>query len=227
MGGIASQITSLFYCSVIDNHFSDGIMSTMASQIPSLTIVYSGADQIKHQSSASLAFVRGIHRSPSNSSHEGPVKRKMFPFYDVIMAMQGYNWPYIGVGACKGLVPKLWWPKSMIPYRATLERHVLNESLYWHISAKYYLKQKWHPNDPLRWRHNGHDGVSNHQPHHCLLNHLFGCRSKKTSKLRVTGLCAGNSPGPVISPHKGPVTRKMVPFDDVIMRKYPMRSGSH
>ena len=40
---------------------------------------------------------------------------------------------------------------------------------------------------------------------------------KKTSKLRVTGLCAGNSPGPVNSPHKGPVTRKMFPFDDVIM----------
>ena len=46
----------------------------------------------------------------------------------------------------------------------------------------------------LRWRHNGHDSVSNHQPHHCLLNRLFGCRSKKTSKLRVTGLCEGNSP---------------------------------
>ena len=47
----------------------------------------------------------------------------------------------------------------------------------------------------LQWCHNGHDGVSNHQPHHCLLNRLFGRRSKKTSKLRVTGLCAGNSPG--------------------------------
>ena len=47
----------------------------------------------------------------------------------------------------------------------------------------------------LRWRHNGHDGVSNHQPHHCLLNRLFGCWWKKTSKLCVTGLCAGNSPG--------------------------------
>ena len=44
------------------------------------------------------------------------------------------------------------------------------------------------------------------------------CRPKKTSKLRVTGLCAENSPGPVNSPHKGPVTRKMFPFDDVIMR---------
>ena len=47
----------------------------------------------------------------------------------------------------------------------------------------------------LRWRHNGHDCVSNHQPRHCLLNRLFERRSKKTSKLRVTGLCAGSSPG--------------------------------
>ena len=47
---------------------------------------------------------------------------------------------------------------------------------------------------PLQWRHNDHDGVSNHQHHGCLLNRLFGHRSKKTSRLRVTGLCAGNSP---------------------------------
>ena len=45
-----------------------------------------------------------------------------------------------------------------------------------------------------------------------------GVYKKKTSKLRVTGLCVGNSPGPVNSPHKGPVTRKMFPFDDVIMK---------
>ena len=48
---------------------------------------------------------------------------------------------------------------------------------------------------PLRWRHNDHAGVSNHQPHGCLLNRLFRRKSKKTSKFRVTGLCAGNSPG--------------------------------
>ena len=47
----------------------------------------------------------------------------------------------------------------------------------------------------LRWRHNERDSVSNHQPHDCLLNRLFRRRSKKTSKLRVTGLCVGNSPG--------------------------------
>ena len=61
----------------------------MASQITSLTIVYStfysGADQRKHQSSASLAFVRGIHRGPVNSLHKWPVTRKMVPFDDVIM----------------------------------------------------------------------------------------------------------------------------------------------
>ena len=49
--------------------------------------------------------------------------------------------------------------------------------------------------EALRWRHNDHAGVSNHQPHGCLLNRLFRRKSKKTSKLRVTGLCAGNSPG--------------------------------
>ena len=47
----------------------------------------------------------------------------------------------------------------------------------------------------LRWRHNGRDSVSNLHPHDCLLNRLFRHRSKKTAKLRVTGLCAGNSPG--------------------------------
>ena len=48
---------------------------------------------------------------------------------------------------------------------------------------------------PLRWRHNGHDGVSNHQPHDWLLNCSFRRRSRKTSNLRVTGLCVGNSQG--------------------------------
>ena len=47
---------------------------------------------------------------------------------------------------------------------------------------------------PLHWRHNDQDGVSNHQPRQCLLNRLLERRSKRTSKLRVTGLCAGNSP---------------------------------
>ena len=64
-------------------------MGAMASQITSHAIVYSsvnsGADQRKHQSSASLAFVRGIHRGPVNSLHKESVTRKMFPFDDIIM----------------------------------------------------------------------------------------------------------------------------------------------
>ena len=64
-------------------------MSAKASQITGVSIVYltvsSGADQIKHQSFASLAFVRGIHRYQENSPHKGPVTRKMFPFDDGIM----------------------------------------------------------------------------------------------------------------------------------------------
>ena len=66
-------------------------MGTIASQITSFTIVYStvysDADQRKHQSSTSRAFVRGIHRGPVNSPHKWPVTRKMFPFDDVIMML--------------------------------------------------------------------------------------------------------------------------------------------
>ena len=70
-------------------HYNDVIMGKIASQITSLTIVYSsvysGADERKHPSSASLAFVWGIHRWPVIYPHKGQVTRKMFPFDDVIM----------------------------------------------------------------------------------------------------------------------------------------------
>ena len=69
----------------------------------------------------------------------------------------------------------------------------------------------------LQWRHNERDGVSTHQPHHCLLNRLFRSRSKKTSKLHVTGLCAGNSPLTGEFPAQMASNAEMFPFDDVIM----------
>ena len=76
-----------------DDHYGDVIMGAIASLITSLTIVYStvysDADQRKHQSSASLAFVWGIHRGPVNSPHKWPVTRKMFPYDDVIMQWEG------------------------------------------------------------------------------------------------------------------------------------------
>ena len=72
-------------------HWNGVIMGAMASQIISLTIVYStvysDGDKKKHQNSASLAFMRGIHRRPVNSRHKWPVTRKMIPFDDVIMSV--------------------------------------------------------------------------------------------------------------------------------------------
>ena len=74
---------------IVTDHHCDVIMGAIASEITSVSIVYStvcsGTDQRKHQSSASLAFVRGIHRSPVTSMHKRPVTRKMSPFDDVIM----------------------------------------------------------------------------------------------------------------------------------------------
>ena len=70
-------------------HYNDVIISTMAYQIASISVVYStvcsGWDQRKHQSFVSLAFVKGIHRWPVNSPHNGLITRKMFAFDDVIM----------------------------------------------------------------------------------------------------------------------------------------------
>ena len=90
MAAILSRPLCVNFLSKIGHcHYNDVIMGAMASQITNLTIVYStvysGADQRKHQSSVSLAFVRGIHRSPVNSPHKWPVMRKRFPFDDVIM----------------------------------------------------------------------------------------------------------------------------------------------
>ena len=76
-------------CTIYAIHCSDVIMSAVASEITSVSIVCStvcsGAEQRKYQGSASLVFVRGIHRWPTDSPHKGPVTQKMFPFDDVIM----------------------------------------------------------------------------------------------------------------------------------------------
>ena len=120
-------------------------MSTIASQITSLTIVYStvysGADQSKHQSSASLAFVWGIHRGPVNSPHKWPVTRKMFPFDDVIMSSMG--WAPVecisGDYCPASLVYVIWIGAEKPSLEPTLTYHPLK----------------------LQWRHNGRAAVSN------------------------------------------------------------------
>ena len=91
-------------------------------------------------------------------------------------------------------------PKDRIVYWIQLFRNVKIMSRP--LCLSYHEATMVHRLDSLQW---------NHQPHDCLLNLLFRRRSKKTSKLRVTGLCVGNSP------HKWPVTRKTFTLDDVIM----------
>ena len=100
----------------LNYHYNDVIMGTIASQITSLTIVYSAsyanADQRKHQSSASLAFVRGIHWGPVNSLHKWPVTRKMFPFGDIIMMI---GWANNTAGKMFCVWPV--WPKILCRFR--------------------------------------------------------------------------------------------------------------
>ena len=90
------------------SHYNDVIMGAITSLITSLTIVYStvysDADQRKLKSSASLAFVWGIHRGPVNSPHKWPVTRKMLPFDDVIMLLWIFPWaPLIFNGAPRNI----------------------------------------------------------------------------------------------------------------------------
>ena len=93
--------------------------------------------------------------------------------------------------------PWVLWSKSDVNWYQTLQKRAFVWSSQWH--------------------HNERDGVSNHRRLKGLLNRLFRPRSKKISKLRVTGFVKGIHRWPANSPHKGPVTRKMFPFDDVIM----------
>ena len=83
-------------------------------------------------------------------------------------------------------LPVLWVNRSFIGRLRHMGQRCEVSMFYWIICS--------HKNITLQWRHNGRDGVSDHQPHDCLLNRLFRRRSKKTSKLRVTGLCVGNWP---------------------------------
>ena len=116
-----SELLGVFVNSL--SHYDDVIMSSMASQITSLMIiyltVYSGTDQRKHQSSASLAFVRGINREPVNSPHKWPVTRRMFPFDDVIIWLNSMLH---------------FWLLCSVQYRITLDRD---------ISRVYIIGQCW------------------------------------------------------------------------------------
>ena len=128
-------------------HYNDVMMSAIASQITSLTIVYStvysDADQRKHQSSASLAFVWGIHRRPVNSPHKWPVTRKKFPFDDVII-LTPTKWPPYAIP----LNENFWFSYEMllrcVPYGWIDNKPPLVEIMAWRCTGdKLYVNQWW------------------------------------------------------------------------------------
>ena len=131
----------------------------------------------------------------THSPTSGKIQRTPSDIY-VEMAI----WP---IGMCWRAFPKGSRHISLRLYVCENTRRT-SDILFWHANWRQTFFTKptmWRiTNDAtqsksaLQWRHNGHDSVSNHLPRECLLNSLFRCRSKKTSKLRVTGLCAGNSP---------------------------------
>ena len=126
------------------------------------------------------SFVRGIHRSPVNSPHKGQWRGALM--FSLICA----------------------WINSWVNNRESCDLRchcahydvivMVALAIFSQFMITWGLRGKTQNIITLQLHHNGHDGVSNHQPYDCLLKRLFRRRSKKTSKLRVTGLCGGNSP---------------------------------
>ena len=117
------------------NHYTDVTMTMMASQITSLTVVYStvylDADHRKHQSSASLAFVWGNSPGPVNSPHKGPVTRKMFPFDDVIMWAGGGKSPFWCQASTKSK------PSPELNQRSIIFNCILAKKMLWNFKSNY------------------------------------------------------------------------------------------
>ena len=162
--------------------------------------------------SALLAICAGNSPVPGEFPTQRPVTRSFDVYFDLRLnkrlCKQSCGWWF------ETLLCPLWRHsnekrRSRALFLLQSQYHVCSDLKYEHPFNLVF--------ETLHWRHNDHGGVSNHQPQGCLINRLFRRRSKKISKFRITGLCAGNSPGPVNSPHKELVTRKIVPFDDVIM----------
>ena len=127
-------------------HYNDVIMGAMASQITSLaivySIVYSGADQRKHQSPASLAFVLRIHRLPVNSRHKWPVTRIIFPFDDVIMTKVFVTWLDL---LCCHLCPLF---STQITFHHI---YIFLSITDWNIARPHISSPQWYSLYPCSW----------------------------------------------------------------------------
>ena len=150
-----------------------------------------------------------------------------------------------------GVLPHGWWPRMLWLYFGTLNTLTTNKTkdnkltefasetassstfpkcpqnmtasrpqVNWHSNVTTWMGEdaSW----SLQWGHNERDGVSNYEPHVCLLDCLFRRRSRKHQSPAPLVFVRGIHRWPVNSPHKGPVTRKMFPFDDFIMVQYIM-----
>ena len=118
---------------------------------------------------------------------------------------------------------------SMLYWSDRYEIVYVTSLLSWHVQ---HFVAIWYPpifhriwitmtkSFALQWRHSGRDGVSNHQPHNCLLNRLFRRNQRKHQSFASLAFVTGIQRWPVNSQHKRPVTRKMFPFDDVTMVKW-------
>ena len=168
-------------------------MGKIASQITSLTIVYStvysDADQIIYQSSASLAFVRGSHRGPVISPHKWPVMRKMFPFDDVIMVE--IRMVQLGLSTRHSCLPnkKVHYDTEQPTSGGSYYRDVIMGAMASQITSLTIV----------------------------CSTVCSGADQRKHQSSASLAFVRGIHRGPVNSPHKWPVTRKMFPFDDVIM----------
>ena len=188
-------------------------MGTMPSQITSLTIiystVYSDADQSKHQSSASLTFVWGIHRGPVNSPHKWPVTRKMFPFDDVIMGKTPTKptWQ----------LKFLWW---LVAVAIWMWQIMFIVNISGRPVCNSVSNMAFNCGDmtiSLEWRHNGLIAspiTSLTTVYSIVYSNVDQRKHQSSASLAIV---RGIHRVPVNSPHKWPVTRKMFPFDDVIM----------
>ena len=152
-----------------------------------------------------LAFCAGNSPVRGEFPSQRPVTRSFDVFFDLCLnkhvSKQSWGW------WSETLSSSLWRQCNV-----HLITYVFLEVL---IGVEFFMCQ-WHLSS-LQWHHIEHNGISNHWHFHSLFNCWFRHRSKKTSKLRVTGLLWGIHQWPVIFLHKRPVKRKMFPFDDAIM----------
>ena len=192
------------------------MMNAMASQITGISIVYwavyIGAYQRKHRSSATLAFVRGIHRWRVNSPYKGPVTWKIFPFDDGFMlcgdretSSQAWN------RLCKFFVSCRTYPATFVKIGVNTDSE--NRSVDPGSNGLKVTSPKIHYNDVIM------SAMASQITSHTIVYSIVysGTNERKHQSSASLAFVGGIHQGPVNSPHKGPVTRKMFPFDDVFM----------